>query len=245
MGPFCTFCGKPAGFLPSENWVSSDQETIPDDRPHLAQSYPLAFPPTSTPRSTRPRGVDGGGLPAICRPVAYSFMGKDISYADRSLSQALAPICRGWAWSKGDRVAVMMPNVPQYPVAVAAILRAGFVVVNVNPLYTRASWSTSSRTRAPGHRHHRELRDHAAAVHCAHARQARGAVRHGRPAGLAQGRAGQLRGAQRQENGAAFNLPGAVRFNEAIAQGRAGTPQSRTSSLTISPCCSTPAAPPA
>jgi long-chain acyl-CoA synthetase len=43
----------------------------------------------------------------------------------------------------------MMPNVPQYPVAVAAVLRAGFVVVNVNPLYTRASWSTSSRTRAP------------------------------------------------------------------------------------------------
>ena len=36
----------------------------------------------------------------------------------------------------GDRVAVMMPNVPQYPVAVAAILSAGFVVVNVNPLYT-------------------------------------------------------------------------------------------------------------
>ncbi|HEY4958670.1 MAG TPA: AMP-binding protein, partial [Caldimonas sp.] len=37
---------------------------------------------------------------------------------------------------RGDRVAVMMPNVPQYPVAVAAILRAGLVVVNVNPLYT-------------------------------------------------------------------------------------------------------------
>jgi long-chain acyl-CoA synthetase len=37
---------------------------------------------------------------------------------------------------KGDRVAIMMPNVPQYPVAVAAILRAGLVVVNVNPLYT-------------------------------------------------------------------------------------------------------------
>jgi long-chain acyl-CoA synthetase len=37
---------------------------------------------------------------------------------------------------RGDRVAIMLPNVPQYPVAVAAILRAGFVVVNVNPLYT-------------------------------------------------------------------------------------------------------------
>src|SRR5690606_36217482 len=37
---------------------------------------------------------------------------------------------------KGDRVAVMMPNVLQYPVAIAAILRAGYVVVNVNPMYT-------------------------------------------------------------------------------------------------------------
>jgi long-chain acyl-CoA synthetase len=37
---------------------------------------------------------------------------------------------------KGDRVAIMMPNVPQYPIAVAGILRAGLVVVNVNPLYT-------------------------------------------------------------------------------------------------------------
>src|SRR6218665_2112070 len=35
-----------------------------------------------------------------------------------------------------DRVAIMMPNVPQCPVAVAAVLRAGLVVVNVNPLYT-------------------------------------------------------------------------------------------------------------
>ena len=38
--------------------------------------------------------------------------------------------------AKGDRVAVMMPNVPQYPVVVAAVLRAGLVLVNVNPLYT-------------------------------------------------------------------------------------------------------------
>ncbi|MDB5857812.1 MAG: long-chain-fatty-acid--CoA ligase-like protein, partial [Ramlibacter sp.] len=43
---------------------------------------------------------------------------------------------QGLGLAKGDRVAIMMPNVPQYPVAVAAILRAGFVVVNVNPLYT-------------------------------------------------------------------------------------------------------------
>ena len=69
--------------------------------------------------------------------TAYSFMGKDISYrrTDEE-SQALAAYLQSLGLSKGDRVAVMMPNVPQYPVAVAAILRAGYVVVNVNPLYT-------------------------------------------------------------------------------------------------------------
>ncbi len=69
--------------------------------------------------------------------VAYNFMGKDITYAQTdSLSQAFAAYLQGLGLVKGDRVAIMMPNVPQYPVAVAGILRAGFVVVNVNPLYT-------------------------------------------------------------------------------------------------------------
>jgi len=69
--------------------------------------------------------------------TAYHFMGRDISYAQTdSLSQAFAAYLQGLGLSKGDRVAIMMPNVPQYPVAVAGILRAGFVVVNVNPLYT-------------------------------------------------------------------------------------------------------------
>ncbi len=68
---------------------------------------------------------------------AYSFMGKEITYAQTdSLSRALAAYLQGLALAKGDRVAIMMPNCPQYPVAVAAILRAGFVIVNVNPLYT-------------------------------------------------------------------------------------------------------------
>ena len=68
---------------------------------------------------------------------AYHFMGKDISFAQTdSLSQAFAAYLQGLGLVKGDRVAIMMPNVPQYPVAVAGILRAGYVVVNVNPLYT-------------------------------------------------------------------------------------------------------------
>ena len=69
--------------------------------------------------------------------TAYKFMGKAISFAQvDEASRALAAYLQAQGLDKGDRVAVMMPNVPQYPVAVAAILRAGYVVVNVNPLYT-------------------------------------------------------------------------------------------------------------
>ena len=69
--------------------------------------------------------------------VAYSFMGKDVSFAQTdALSRSLAAYLHGVGLAKGDRVALMMPNIPQYPVAVAAVLRAGLVVVNVNPLYT-------------------------------------------------------------------------------------------------------------
>ena len=69
--------------------------------------------------------------------VAYSFMGKELSFAQTDAqSRALAAYLQGLGLVKGDRVALMMPNIPQYPVAVAAVLRAGFVVVNVNPLYT-------------------------------------------------------------------------------------------------------------
>ena len=69
--------------------------------------------------------------------TAYSFMGQDMGYAQTDQeSLAMAAYFQSLGLSKGDRIAVMMPNVPQYPVTVAAILRAGYVVVNVNPLYT-------------------------------------------------------------------------------------------------------------
>ncbi|RTL41097.1 MAG: long-chain-fatty-acid--CoA ligase [Burkholderiales bacterium] len=68
---------------------------------------------------------------------AYLMMGKSLSFAQvDDASRAMAAYLQGLGLEKGDRVAVMMPNLFQYPVAVAAILRAGFVVVNVNPLYT-------------------------------------------------------------------------------------------------------------
>jgi long-chain acyl-CoA synthetase len=69
--------------------------------------------------------------------AAYKFMGRTITFGQvDDASRALAAYLQGLGLARGDRVAVMLPNVPQYPVAVAAILRAGFVVVNVNPLYT-------------------------------------------------------------------------------------------------------------
>jgi long-chain acyl-CoA synthetase len=68
---------------------------------------------------------------------AYKFMGKAFTFARvDDASRAFAAYLQGLGFDKGDRIAVMMPNVPQYPVSVAAILRAGYVVVNVNPLYT-------------------------------------------------------------------------------------------------------------
>jgi long-chain acyl-CoA synthetase len=54
--------------------------------------------------------------------TAYSFMGKSISYAQTDTeSQALAAYLQSLGLAKGDRVAIMMPNVPQYPVAVACV----------------------------------------------------------------------------------------------------------------------------
>ncbi|WP_334136154.1 long-chain-fatty-acid--CoA ligase [Tepidimonas sp.] len=68
---------------------------------------------------------------------AYSFLGKEWTYREvDEASRALAAYLQSLGLQRGDRVAVMMPNVPQYPIAVAAILRAGYVLVNVNPLYT-------------------------------------------------------------------------------------------------------------
>ena len=69
---------------------------------------------------------------------AYRFMGASISYrAVDEASAAFAAYLQTLGLAAGDRVALMMPNVPQYPVAIAGVLRAGCTVVNVNPLYTR------------------------------------------------------------------------------------------------------------
>jgi len=69
---------------------------------------------------------------------AFTNMGHSISFGELDeLSRYFgAWLQKNAGLARGDRVAVMMPNVLQYPVVVAAILRAGLVVTNVNPLYT-------------------------------------------------------------------------------------------------------------
>jgi long-chain acyl-CoA synthetase len=68
---------------------------------------------------------------------AYRFMGKELTYSQLDeYSAALGAWLQSRGFTKGKRIAIMMPNVMQYPVALAAVLRAGCTVVNVNPLYT-------------------------------------------------------------------------------------------------------------
>ena len=68
---------------------------------------------------------------------AYVCMDKFLTYREvDTYSKRMAAWLQTRGLQKGARVAVMMPNVLQYPIAIAAILRAGYTVVNVNPLYT-------------------------------------------------------------------------------------------------------------
>ncbi len=107
------------------------------EKPWLKQ-YPAGVPGTIDPAQygSLVTLIDAS-LKQHAGSVAYKYMGKQISFAQvDDASRALAAWLQSLGLARGDRVAIMMPNVPQYPVAVAAILRAGFVVVNVNPLYT-------------------------------------------------------------------------------------------------------------
>ncbi|WP_421854468.1 long-chain-fatty-acid--CoA ligase [Oricola sp.] len=68
---------------------------------------------------------------------AFSCMGKSITFAELdAASAAFGAYLQSLGLEKGDRVALMMPNILQYPVALYGTLRAGYTVVNVNPLYT-------------------------------------------------------------------------------------------------------------
>ena len=70
---------------------------------------------------------------------AFMNMGKSISYNElnREAEAFAAYLQNELGIKKGDAVAIMMPNLLQYPVALIAVHRIGAIVVNVNPLYTR------------------------------------------------------------------------------------------------------------
>ncbi len=107
------------------------------DRPWLS-AYPEGVPADIDPSQYRSLvALLDESFAKHASKAAYSFLGKDFLFSDIDRqSIALAGYLQSLGLARGDRVALMMPNVPQYPVAVAAVLRAGFVVVNVNPLYT-------------------------------------------------------------------------------------------------------------
>src|ERR1043165_10271221 len=68
---------------------------------------------------------------------AYSCMGKAITFTELDdLSATFGAFLQGRGLAKGARVALMMPNILQYPVCLFGTLRAGCTIVNVNPLYT-------------------------------------------------------------------------------------------------------------
>jgi long-chain acyl-CoA synthetase len=69
--------------------------------------------------------------------TAFICMGSEITYAELDqLSRNFAAVLQSKGLRPGDRVALMMPNILQYPVALFGVLRAGLTVVNTNPLYT-------------------------------------------------------------------------------------------------------------
>src|SRR6516164_9000530 len=153
---------------------------------------------------------------------AFICMDKSISYRDLDeMSLALAAYLQSKGLAKGARVALMMPNVLQYPIATAAVLRAGCAVVNVNPLYT------------PRELEH-QLKDSGAEAivvleNFAHTVQQ--VIGHTALKQVIIGSMGEMLGLKGvivnlvvrkvKKMVPAYSLPGAVSFNEALAAGRA------------------------
>ncbi len=154
---------------------------------------------------------------------AYKFMGKAWTFEQIDLaSQAFAAYLQRLGLQRGDRVAVMMPNVPQYPVVVTAILRAGLVVVNVNPLYTPRE--LEHQLRDSGSRAIIVLENFAATLQSVIEQTG---VQHVVLASVGD-LLGSIKGAlvnhvvrKVRKLVPAFVLPQAVRFNAALSKGRA------------------------
>ena len=180
--------------------------------------------------------------------VAYSFMGKDVSYAaDRPGEPQARRLPAGPGPGQGR------PRRDHDAQRAAVPDRGGGHPARRPGGGQRQSAVHAARTGAPaqglgrqGHRHHRELRRHAAAC------IATTPVKHvvlaamGDRLGAAEGRAGQLRGAQRQEDGAGLQPARRGALQRRARAGRARhAAASPRSAPTTWPCCSTPAAPPA
>ena len=154
--------------------------------------------------------------------TAYSFMGKDISYAETDAqARAMAAYLQSLGLARGDRVAIMMPNVPQYPATVAAILRAGYVIVNVNPLYTARE--LEHQMKDSGAKAIVIIENFAATLQKCIANTQ---IKHVVLASMGD-RLGGLKGMivnfvvrKVKKLVPAFSLPGAVRYNDAIAKGQ-------------------------
>ncbi|TIM32134.1 MAG: long-chain fatty acid--CoA ligase [Mesorhizobium sp.] len=122
-GPATKLPNVVAAGLPEKPWLKSYPKVVP------AEIGALPF------------GSIGDLLADACKQYAsrpaFTCMGKTITYAEvERQSAAFGAYLQSTGLPKGARVALMMPNVLQYPVAMMAVLRAGYVVVNVNPLYT-------------------------------------------------------------------------------------------------------------
>ncbi|WP_292189072.1 long-chain fatty acid--CoA ligase [Mesorhizobium sp.] len=107
------------------------------EKPWL-KSYPKVVPAEI---GALPFGSIGDLLADACKQYAsrpaFTCMGKTVTYAEvERQSAAFGAYLQSTGLQKGARVALMMPNVLQYPVAMMAVLRAGYIVVNINPLYT-------------------------------------------------------------------------------------------------------------
>ncbi|KLR57051.1 long-chain-fatty-acid--CoA ligase [Diaphorobacter sp. J5-51] len=157
--------------------------------------------------------------------TAYSFMGKEVSFRETdTLSRQLGAYLQSLGLARGDRVAIMMPNVLQYPVAVAAVLRAGFVVVNVNPLYTPRE--LEHQLKDSGAKAIVIIENFAATLQACIAQTA---VQHvvlcamGDRLGLIKGLLVNQVVRNVKKLVPPYQLPGAVGFNDALARGAAAT----------------------
>ena len=194
------------------------------DRPWLA-SYPDGVPADIDPSQYKSLvALMEESFSRYADRVAYTFMGKDVTYAQvDQASRKLAAYLQGLGLAKGDRVAIMMPNTPQYPISVAAILRAGLVVVNVNPLYTPRE--LEHQLKDSGAKAIVIIENFGATLQACIAATP---VKHVVLAALGD-RLGGLKGAlvnfvvrNVKKMVPPFQLPGAVRFNEALARGVSG-----------------------